>query len=146
MAFSFNQFNKERQFTFDVSVINKAHPVVEDRYISLEQLYKQDKDPDKVYQFHGCYINTKSEFAPEAPVIALDTIYVNLPQFQLADIKSMMADKNAVRAINGGYAGFQIRTYTKEVEGKKKPQVYYSAKWCDFDPEDAFDSDDDDEM
>lgn len=143
--FSFNQFNKERQFTFDVQAINNAHPDVADRYTNLESLYKEN-GADKVYQFHGCYINTKSEFAEEAPVIALDTIYVNLPQHQLKEIKSMMADPNAVKAINAGYAGFTIRPYTHETEGKKgkkKVNTYYSAVWCDFEPDDDDEDDED---
>lgn len=143
MAFSFNSFNKERLFSFDTSVINEAHPQTEserkkhdDRYTNLEALYKKN-GPDQEYQIKAIYINTKSEQVEEAPVMALATIYVNLPQFQLVDAKSMMAEKNAVRAINNGMAGFKIRTYTKKIG--KTDKLFYAAQWLDVDPDD-FDS------
>lgn len=138
--FSFSSFNKERLFNFDTSIINELHPQTEaqrkehdDRYTNLESLYKEN-GPDKEYQIRGLYINTKSEVVDEAPVAALSTIYVNLPPHQLIEVKSMMGDKNAVRAINNGYAGFVIRTYEKKLG--KQVKLCYAAKWIDVDPDD----------
>ena len=56
----------------------------------------------------------------------------------------MRDDKNAVRAINMGYAGFTIRPYQKE-RGKKM-QTYYEAKWCNVDPVVFEDVDDDEDF
>lgn len=142
--FNFSSLNKEPLFTFDPSVINDLHPQTEaqrkihdDRYTNLEELYKKN-GPDKVYQIKALYINTKSEFAEEAPVLALADVYVNIPAHQLSAIKEMINDKNAVRAINMGFAGFTIRTYEKDRKGKT--QTYYSALWTEVDPSD-FESD-----
>ena len=142
MAFNFNSLNKERLFTFDASVIQKLHPDKDDRYVNLEELYKKN-GPDKEYQIRGCYINTKSaiEEVKEAPVVALSDIYVNIPQHQLFAIKAMIGDKNAVKAINNGEAGFTIRPYVK-TRGKKQ-ETFYEARWIDVDPEDFEDFEDD---
>ena len=146
MAFSFSSFNKEKIFSFDTSIISELHPQTEaqrklhdDRYTNLEELYKENGE-DKEYQIRWLGINNKSEYNEEAPVLALSTIYVNLPQHQLVDIKSMMGDKNALRGINAGYAGFKIRQYTKTIN--KKEKVCYSAVWIDVDPSDYEDEND----
>lgn len=142
--FSFNNFNKERLFNFDTSLIEKAHPQSpkeraqhDDRYTNLEELYKRDGD-DTVYQIKALYINTKSEFTPEAPVVALADTYVNAPTFQLEAIKSMIDDPNAVKAINDGYAGFYIDTYVS-----KQNKTCYKMIFCDVDPSDFEESDPD---
>ena len=70
-AFSFNSFNRERNFTFDTSKITG-------NYTNLQTLYKEN-GPDKVYQVKGVYISTFSKFDPEAPIAALYNTYVNLP-------------------------------------------------------------------
>ena len=139
MAFSFSNFNKERLFNFDTSKITG-------KYTSLEDLFKT-YGADKEYQLKAVYISKFSQFADEAPIAALADTYVNLPSHQLADIKSMMNDANAVRAINTGYAGFTIRSYEKTItlkNGKQKTETYYSAEWCDVDPSD-YEEDDSEE-
>ena len=131
MAFSFSNFNKERLFDFDTSKITG-------KYTSLEELFKEN-GPDKEYQLKAVYISKFSQFADEAPIAALADTYVNLPSHQLSDVKSMMNDANAVRAINTGYAGFTIRPYEKSItlkNGKVKKDTYYSAEWIDVDPSD----------
>lgn len=129
--FSFERFNKERLFDFDTQAISGE-------YTNLEGLYKRDGE-GAVYQVKGVYISTKSEFADESPIVALADTYVNFPQHQLKDIKDMLDDSNAIKAINDGYAGFVIRKYTKNIKaknGKLKPKDCYSAEWCDYEPED----------
>ena len=131
MAFSFSNFNKERLFDFDTSKITG-------KYTSLEELFKEN-GPDKEYQLKAVYISKFSQFADEAPIAALADTYVNLPSHQLSDVKSMMNDANAVRAINTGYAGFTIRPYEKSItlkNGKVKKDTYYSAEWIDVDTSD----------
>lgn len=129
-TFSFSNFNKERLFTFDCNKIAG-------NYTNLEQMYSEDGE-GKEYQIKGIYISTSSQFDSEAPIVALANTYVNLPQHQLADIKAMLADKNAVAAINAGLAGFTIRQYERSVKiGKKiQPKTCYSAEWCDVLPSD----------
>lgn len=140
MAFSFSNFNKERLFTFDTSLITG-------KYTNLEELFKEN-GPDKEYQLKAVYLSKFSQFADEAPIAALADTYVNLPSHQLDDIKSMMNNPNAVRAINTGYAGFKIRPYEKTVtlkSGKTKVETYYSAEWVDVDPEDYEEEEDSEE-
>lgn len=135
--FSFSNFNKERLFTFDTSEITGV-------YTNLEKLFKEFGE-DKIYQVKGLYISKFSQFDPEAPILAMDTTYVNLPQHQLAEVKNIMNDDAAVRAINAGYCGFMIRPYEKTItlpNGKNKTSTYYSAVWCDVDPSDFIDLDD----
>lgn len=129
-TFSFSSFNKERLFTFDCNKIAG-------NYTNLEQLYKEYGEEHE-YQIKGVYISTSSQFDPEAPIIALADTYVNLPQHQLSDIKSMISDKNAVAAINNGVAGFTIREYERSVKVGKKmsTKTCYSAEWCDVLPSD----------
>lgn len=145
--FSFASLNKEPLFTFDASIINELHPQTEAqrkkkdaRYTNLEELYKKDGEGVK-YQIRALYINTKSEVAEESPVAALSTIYVNIPLHQLEAVKEMRGDKNAVAAINDGYAGFYIRPYKKTIG--KKVETFYSAVWCDVEPEDFEEPDED---
>ena len=138
--FSFSNFNKERLFTFDTSKITG-------KYTSLEDLF-DTYGADKEYQLKAIYLSKFSQFADEAPIAALADTYVNLPSHQLADIKSMMNNPNAVRAINTGYAGFKIRPYEKTItlkNGKTKTETYYSAEWIDVDPSDFEDDADDSE-
>ena len=131
MAFSFSSLNKERVFDFDTTKISG-------NYTNLEQLQARDGE-DVKYQIKGAYISTKSEYNDESPIIALEDTYVNLPQHQLTEVKEMLASKNAIAAINGGFAGFVIRKYVKNIKaknGKMKPKDCYSAEWCDVDPDD----------
>lgn len=131
MAFSFASLNKARLFDFDTTALSG-------NYTNLEQLYERDGDGQQ-YQIKGVYISTKSEFNDESPIVALSDTYVNFPQHQLVDIKSMLADKGAIKAINSGYAGFVIRKYQKNLKGKNGkliPRDCYSAEWVDVDPAD----------
>ena len=136
--FSFGNFNKERLFDFDAQAISGI-------YTNLEGLYERDGEGIK-YQLKGIYISTKSEFNDESPIVALADTYVNMPQHQLQDIKSMLESKQAIKAINDGYAGFIIRKYTKNLKNKKGklvPKDCYSAEWCDVDPADFEEIDED---
>ena len=147
MAFSFDQYNTEKLFTFDVNVINEAHPRkkwkdpnVDERYTNLKALYEK-YGAGKKFRFRGCYINKKSTKVKEAPVIALDTIYVNLPQHQLDNIKQMMQDPEEVNEINAGRAGFRIAPYRYDVNGTGNEEEYYKPVWCNYRP--GFDDDED---
>ena len=121
MAFRFSfakQYNTERLFDVDTS---------EYEYQSLEELYTGDEN--QIFQVCGIYINTKSQFG-DAPVIATDFCYVNLPQHMLQVCNEILNDPKAIRAINEGRVGFTIYQYEQKRFGTK----CYSIRWCDVDP------------
>lgn len=121
MAFtSFASFNRDRLFDIDTSDFD---------YIKLKDLYERD-GKDNIYVIRGVYIGTKSEFAEESPLVAIDDFYVNLPQFQLLEIKEMLNSKQAINCINNGGAGFIIEEYEKKLKSGAKKKCY-KAVWVD---------------
>lgn len=138
MAFSFSKkFNKEKLFKINTDGFD---------YVSLEDLYKETKemvlgedeylmsDPDDmkeriestVFQVRGIYINTKGLY-DDAPVVALDSAYVNLPAHMTQICQEILRDPQAIAAINAGRVGFTIYTYEKSQYHK----TCYSVKWVD---------------
>ena len=109
--FSFAAFNKERLFDVDTSDFE---------YTSLEELYEEN-GPMTIYPVRGLYIGTKSE----TPLVATDTIYVNLPQHQLLKVKEMIDNKAAVKAINNGECAFRIEKFYQ----KRFDKDCYVAIW-----------------
>lgn len=128
MAF-FSSFNKSRVFNLDTSKFNFDDP--SELYKDLERLYKEN-GPDYEYQLKALYIGTKSMFDPETPMGAISTSYVNLPVHQLPEVKEMLSNARAIKAINDGKAGFIIRKYHQKHFNKD----CYSAEWIDVDPAD----------
>lgn len=124
---NFEKFNKKQLFT------NLPEGV--DEYISLEELYEAN-GADKVYRLRALYINTRSDFAPETPVALINNYYVNIPVHQLQEVKAIMNDALAVKAVNNKKAGFKIESYRKE----KYNKTCYRVVWCNYD-EDFEDSD-----
>ena len=118
MKFTFAKFNKEKIFDIDTSEFD---------YVSLEDLYNTN-GADWVYPLKGLYIGTKSNYDPETPILATDETYVNLPVHQLGEVKEMLADKQAIDAINKGCAGFVIEKYYQ----KKYKKDCYAAVWVDY--------------
>lgn len=120
MAFtSFSSFNKERLFDIDTTGFE---------YFKLRDLFEADGEGTE-YIIRGLYIGSKSEFAEESPIVALDDKYVNIPQFQLPEVKEMLASKFAIAAINRGEGAFKIEKYIKKM--KTGSRVCYKAVWCD---------------
>lgn len=139
--FSFNTFNTERIFTrFDSSNLPADK---KDKYRSLEQLYKKD-GAGTIYEILAVYVGGETEFYKENPMVAIPmddyNRYVNIPQHQLDEIKAIIDSRAAVSAINNGFAGFSIETYTKKIGNKEK--VFYKAVWCDRVPDDEDDDED----
>lgn len=138
MAFSISKkYNKEKLFKINTDGFE---------YISLEDLYKEREsnvaiedfeDADEVkeiveetiYQVRGIYINTKGLY-DDAPVVALDSAYVNLPAHMTQICREILSDPQAIAAINAGRVGFTIYAY-------EKPQYHktcYSVRWVDTEP------------
>lgn len=138
MAFSISKkYNKEKLFNINTDGFE---------YVSLEDLYNERannvvsedfEDFDEVYeiveetvfQVRGIYINTKGLY-DDAPVVALDSAYVNLPSHLTPICKEILSDPQAIAAINAGRVGFTIYKY-------EKPQYHktcYSIKWVDTEP------------
>ena len=120
-------FNSERLFNFDFTVFEDMPK--EERYKSLKDLYEENGE-DEVYTLRAIFVGSASEFYEESPLATIDECYVNLPQFQLRDVKAMLDSKAVIKAINDGKAGFKIETY--EMVREKKKRTYYKAVWVDL--------------
>lgn len=95
-------------------------------YIGLKELYELN-GPERTYVIKGFYINTKSEYVKEAPVAIINNCNVNIPQHQLATVKTILASPEAMASIAKGEAGFTIETY-------KTTDTYYKIHFVDIEP------------
>ncbi len=120
--FNFSKFNKKQIFTAEVTG--------DEEYTNLQYLYERDGE-GAVYTIKALYIGTKSSFDPETPLVLIDGWYVNLPVHQLGEIKEMLANPQAIQAINDGKAAFTIATYFQ----KRFNRTCYKAVWCNADEE-----------
>lgn len=118
MAFSAKKYNKGSVFTF------KAPDSFE--YTSLDELY-HNNEHDWVYPVKALFINKKSKYG-DHPVIVTDNEYVSVPKHLTDTVKAMIADDEAVDAINSGKLGFTIYEY---VDSKYK-RTCYSVTWIDM--------------
>ena len=119
---NFGKFNKQRLFTVDTSSFD---------YLSIEEAAKK-YGTDVPIRVRGLYIGDKSKFVEEDPRLATDEEYINLPQHQLKEVKQILADPGAIRAINNGQCGFIIREYFQ----KRFQMTCYSAEWCNYEEPD----------
>lgn len=113
--------NKERLFTVDTSSFE---------YTNLENLFERDGE-GKAYKIRGAYIGTKSEYADESPILAIDDCYVNLPQFQLDAVKEILGNKILISGVNDGKLGFIIETYEKKLKSGAV-KLCYKATFVDL--------------
>ena len=120
MAFSFSKrYNTERLFDINTDDFE---------YISLEELYNQSGgDENLAYEIRGVYINTKGHY-DDAPVLAINGWYVNLPAHLTSQCKEMLNDRECIKAINEGKCGFTIYKYHK----KRYDRDCYSVQWIDI--------------
>lgn len=122
--FNFGRFNKKQLFTAEVTG--------EEDSVNLEYLFKRDGEDDSIrYEIHGLYINTRSPHNPEVPVALIDGFYVYLPVHQLSDVKEILANPQAIQAINDGKAAFTISSYVQ----KRYNRTCYKAVWCNAEEE-----------
>lgn len=124
--YRFEKFNKARVFNVELTG--------DEDYTNLETLF-HDNGEDAAYRLRALYIGTKSLYDPETPLALIDELYVNLPQHQLGEVKAILADPAAIRAINDGTAGFKIVKYHQA----KFNRDCYKAEWCSVEPEDVDD-------
>ena len=118
MGFNFAKtFNKKPLFTVNTD---------DYKYISMETAYEQYGE-DYEYCALGFYINLYSEYNDEEPVVATDKEYINLPYHLLKDIKSIISNPQAVKAVNAGECSFKIRKYYK----KRYKKECYTVEWCE---------------
>lgn len=118
MAFSFSKaFNTEKVFDIDTDGFD---------YKSLEELFI---DEETVYPVRGLYINTKGLY-DDAPLIATDEYYVNLPAHMVNSAREILNDRRAIKAINDGVVGFTIYKYHQ----KRYDKECYNIRWVDVDP------------
>lgn len=113
-----NRFNSGRKFTFEAT---SDMP-----FKSLEELYAKN-GPDTIYPLRALYINTRSKYG-DAPVAITDEAFVNLPKHLLDTVSEMINDREVVRYINDGYAGFKVVTY---VPRNYPDKIAYSVEWID---------------
>lgn len=103
MAKFASRFNKGRKFDIDTTNFT---------YESMADLYNNE-GAGVVYPLTALYINTKSKFG-DAPVFATDKFFVNAPSHMLDTVREILADDEAVAAINNGEVGFMIYPYVQE--------------------------------
>ena len=130
----FSKLNKEQLFTnFDASII--ANKPKEERYITCADLYKSSRKKDTVHVIHAAFINAAdgehegSKFADETAVVALDDVYLNVPQHQLEEVKILRNDPEMVAAVNACKAGVKIKPYTMD---KYPGETFYKIEWVDI--------------
>lgn len=110
MGFSFEKLNKD----------------FNNNYMGLKELYELNGE-ERVYVIKGCWINTKSEYVKEAPVIIINGTNVNVPKHQLDTIKAILASPDAMASIARGEAGFSIESY-------KTTDTFYKVHFVDIEP------------
>lgn len=103
MAKFASRFNKGRKFDVDTTHF---------QYESLADKFNNDGS-GVVYPLTAIYINNKSKYG-KAPVFATDTCFVNAPSHMLDVANEILADDEAIAAINNGEVGFVIYPYTAE--------------------------------
>ena len=117
MAFSASKFNKGSKFTFKTPD--------NFQYNTLDVLYSQYGN-EVVFPVKALYLNDKGKFGTH-PVVVTDKELVDLPKHMTETVREIMADDEAVDAINNGKVGFTVYQY---IDSKYK-RTCYSITWVD---------------
>ena len=112
-----NRYNKARKFSVDTTGYE---------YRKLADLFMEN-GAGAVYTVRGIYINTKTKFN-DAPVIATDGFFVNLPSHMTETAREILGDNEFIDAINAGKIGFTVHEYTQ----KKYNRVCYGINFVDI--------------
>lgn len=110
MPFNFNSLNKGKLFDF-----------VPNANMEYKNLLHA-KEIANGFKVLACYINKKSKYG-DSPVVATENFFINLPKWQLDNVKAIMANQDAIKAINEGKVFIEIYDYEK---GGKK---YQGVNW-----------------
>ena len=116
---NFKKFNVQRLFDVDTSEFD---------YIGLDEAAEKYGEGNQIL-VKGVYINEKSQFGP-APLVATEEEYINLPQHQLDKVREMLANGEAIKAINRDELAIVIESYYQRRFGK----TCYKAVWDNYDP------------
>lgn len=96
-----NRFNFQSDSTFD--------------FFKLQDLFMEDKD--QVWVIKALWINESGKFGA-SPVVTLEDRYINLPNHKLQLVRDLIADDEAVEAINNGKLGFTVYQYNDDKHDK----------------------------
>ena len=93
----------------------------------------EENGKDEVYTLRGLWINTGGVYG-DSPVAVIDDRYINLPGHMLDTVKEMIADDEAVAAINDGKLGFKVYSYVKTLKVNKNEvdKICYSINFVDL--------------
>jgi len=111
-----NRYNKARKFDVDTTGFE---------YRKLSDLFSAN-GAGYVYIVKAIYINMKTKFN-DAPVIATDSFFVNLPSHMTNTAREILNDDEFIGAINAGKIGFTVHEYTQ----KKYNRVCYGINFVD---------------
>lgn len=117
MSFSVSKYNAEtNKFAFKLP---------EDApFKKLEELSQTE-----TYTVRGLWISKKSIYG-DHPVITSDDFNIDLPKHTLDTVNALIADDEAVEAINAGKVGITVYDYTDKKYGKH----CYGIRWVDINP------------
>ena len=96
-----NRFTFQSDSTFD--------------FFKLHDLFMENRD--EVWIIKALWVNEESKFGP-SPIVTLEDRYINLPGHKLQMVRDLIADDEAVEAINNGKLGFKVYQYNDEKHDK----------------------------
>lgn len=126
MSFNFAKLNKSSRFDFrpDYDTSDAS------AYRKLSEMYEEDGE-GAIYTVRAIYINSKTQFRnnvtkkKEAPVFLLDDYAVNIPSFQIEEALEILADEDAIEAVNNGECEFHIEPYTTKYSDEQCYKVVF---------------------
>lgn len=119
-SFSFASFNKEFLFELPEGLWNPDNFMNKD---DAKEKYGDDVIP--IIAFGVNAVKSEKAFSTECGWIATEEEIINVPEFQIAELKAMMADMNAVRLCRADHMGATI------IEYECKYGTRLKFKWCD---------------
>jgi hypothetical protein len=112
-----SKYNRTRKFDIDTNGFEFA---------SVADLYNNNGS-DAVYPLRALFINTKGKYN-DNPVAATDSFFVDFPSYMTETAREILADDDAVAAINAGKVGFKFYTYTQ----KRYNRLCYGVEFVDL--------------
>ena len=103
-------------------------------FAKLKDLYADGyRENGKTFIIRGAFINEKSRYGASAAFMC-DGYNISLPQHMLDDVRDMLADQDAISAMNAGTAGGYVYSYKNRNGGDS-----YSVRFVDIKPAPAED-------